>query len=201
LVALCGGLLAELEPDAERIIAAVASCERAQRDEFSREHDHFKLVGQDNVRRYRPFETVCVRVHNADSSFELFVRVCAAQVAGCHVTVSVPPDASSAALTLLKKLTESWADKIDFIGENDEQLMARIRGGKIQRIRYAAPDHAPLKVLRAAGEAGCGVISVPVSAEGRLEMLWYLREQSISTDYHRYGNLGRRTNEPRADIL
>jgi RHH-type proline utilization regulon transcriptional repressor/proline dehydrogenase/delta 1-pyrroline-5-carboxylate dehydrogenase len=30
--------------------------------------------------------------------------------------------------------------------------------------------------------------------------LWYLREQSISTDYHRYGNLGSRADEARADV-
>jgi RHH-type proline utilization regulon transcriptional repressor/proline dehydrogenase/delta 1-pyrroline-5-carboxylate dehydrogenase len=32
-------------------------------------------------------------------------------------------------------------------------------------------------------------------------MLWYLREQSISVDYHRYGNLGNRADEPRAEVL
>ena len=32
---------------------------------------------------------------------------------------------------------------------------------------------------------------IPLS-EGRIEMLLYLREQSISIDYHRYGNLGER---------
>jgi len=45
------------------------------------------------------------------------------------------------------------------------------------------------------------VVSVPVSAEGRLELLWYVREQSISTDYHRYGNLGMRADEVRAEVL
>jgi RHH-type proline utilization regulon transcriptional repressor/proline dehydrogenase/delta 1-pyrroline-5-carboxylate dehydrogenase len=31
--------------------------------------------------------------------------------------------------------------------------------------------------------------------------LWYVREQSISTDYHRYGNLGMRADEVRAEVL
>ena len=39
----------------------------------------------------------------------------------------------------------------------------------------------------------------PVLAEGRVEMLWYLREQSLCVDYHRYGNLGARADEPRAE--
>jgi acyl-CoA reductase-like NAD-dependent aldehyde dehydrogenase len=40
----------------------------------------------------------------------------------------------------------------------------------------------------------------PVLAEGRIELLWYLTEQSISHDYHRYGNLGARTTEPRRPV-
>jgi RHH-type proline utilization regulon transcriptional repressor/proline dehydrogenase/delta 1-pyrroline-5-carboxylate dehydrogenase len=33
-----------------------ASYERVWAAEFSREHDHFRLIGQDNVRRYLPVE-------------------------------------------------------------------------------------------------------------------------------------------------
>jgi RHH-type proline utilization regulon transcriptional repressor/proline dehydrogenase/delta 1-pyrroline-5-carboxylate dehydrogenase len=186
-------------PDAERILMAMASCERAQRDEFGQEHDHFKLVGQDNVRRYLLYENVRVRVHADDSAFEIFTRVCAAHVAGCRVTVSAPVKFS--AVALLEELTESWAGAIEFVEETDEQLAAAIRGGQTDRVRFAAPDRVPPAVLQAGNEAcGC-VISTPVSGEGRLEMLWYLREQSISTDYHRYGNLGARANEPRAEVL
>jgi RHH-type proline utilization regulon transcriptional repressor/proline dehydrogenase/delta 1-pyrroline-5-carboxylate dehydrogenase len=58
-----------------------------------------------------------------------------------------------------------------------------------------------LPVVQAGNEAGGCIVSAPVSGEGRLEMLWYLREQSISTDYHRYGNLGLRVNEPRGEVL
>lgn len=199
LAGLCGALLERKIPDAERIITAVVSCEAAQRDEFGPEHDHFKLVGQDNVRRYLPYENVRVRVHADDSTFEIFTRVCAAHVAGCRVTVSAPQKIS--AVSLLEELTGSWAGAIEFVEETDEQLVSAIREGQTDRVRFAAPDRVPLPVLRAGNEAcGC-VISLPVSSEGRLEMLWYLREQSISTDYHRYGNLGRRANELRADVL
>jgi RHH-type proline utilization regulon transcriptional repressor/proline dehydrogenase/delta 1-pyrroline-5-carboxylate dehydrogenase len=39
----------------------------------------------------------------------------------------------------------------------------------------------------------------PVIEHGRLELPWYVQEQSISHDYHRYGNLGRRAAEPRRE--
>ncbi len=58
-----------------------------------------------------------------------------------------------------------------------------------------------MEVLQAGNAANGCVVSARVSAEGRLEMLWYLREQSISTDYHRYGNLGIRADETRAEVL
>ncbi len=201
LVALCGALLARKIPDAERIITAIVSCEHARRDEFGKEHDHFKLIGQDNVRRYLPFENVRVRADVNDSEFEVFIRVCAARLAGCRVTVSVPVDAELPVASLLEELTESWAGAIEFVEENDEQLAAAIRAGQSDRVRYAAPDRVPLAVLSAGNETGGCIISTPVSGEGRLEMLWYLREQSISTDYHRYGNLGARAVEHRADVL
>ena len=60
---LCEGLRAKKHPDAERIIAAIGSYDRNGREEFSRAHDHFQLVGQDNFRRYLPLSNVRVRVH------------------------------------------------------------------------------------------------------------------------------------------
>ena len=179
----------------------MVSCESASREEFSQAHDHFKLLGQDNERRYVPFEYVCVRVHPDDSTFEVFICACAAHLAGCRVTISVPAGVSCAPATMLEELTESWAGAIEFIEETDSQLAARIRNGHVKRVRYAAPARVPLEVLHAGNEAGGCVISEPVSGQGRLEMLRYLREQSLSTEYHRYGNLGPRANEPRAGVL
>ena len=201
LAVLCETLLTRRHPDAERIAAAIVSCETAQREEFGGEHDHFKLVGQDNVRRYRPIGNVRVRGHAADSEFDLFLRICAAHTAGCQVAVSLPPGVEVPGAKMLEELTEWWAGAIEFVEETDEQLAGVIRAGQADRVRYAAPERVPDAVLLAAAEAGGCVVSVPVSASGRLELLWYVREQSISNDYHRYGNLGRRAAEERAEVL
>ncbi len=200
LASMCDGLLSKKLPQAERIIAAALSCEMAQHREFGQEHDHFILVGQDNVRRYLPFKNVRVRVSAGDTAFEIFTRVSAAHVAGSRVTVSVPTGLVLPSVKLLEELTESWAGAIEFVEETDEQLIAAIRAQQTDRVRYALPERVPVPVLIAGGEAGGCVISTPVSGEGRLEMLWYLREQSISTDYHRYGNLGVRADEKRAPV-
>jgi RHH-type proline utilization regulon transcriptional repressor/proline dehydrogenase/delta 1-pyrroline-5-carboxylate dehydrogenase len=201
LANFCEGLRAKKHSDAERVIAAVAGYDRNRREEFSRAHDHFELVGQDNFRRYLPLSNVCIRLHPADTDFEIFARVCAAHAAGCGVTVSIPPGLQSPAVALLEELTESWAGDIEFIEETDEALAQAISERRAERIRYATPERVPLPVLKAGGVAGRRVVSAPVSVEGRLEMLWYLREQSISIDYHRYGNLGARAAENRAPVL
>jgi RHH-type proline utilization regulon transcriptional repressor/proline dehydrogenase/delta 1-pyrroline-5-carboxylate dehydrogenase len=185
----------------ERILAAVLSYERNHREEFGAEHDHFQLVGQDNVRRYLPVGSVRVRVHADDSPFDVFARACAAHVAGCGVVVSSPRGLNAQAVRRLERSTESWAASIEFVEESDTELAQAIGQGQVDRVRYAAPDRASLEVLEAGNAANGCVVSVPVSGEGRLELLWYLREQSISTDYHRYGNLGTRADEPRAEVF
>ena len=200
LAALCGLLQSKLQHGDERIIAAALSYECSQREEFSQQHDHFRLVGQDNVRRYLPVGSVRVRVDARDTAFDVFARACAAHVAGCRVAISTPPRLDSAAVRRLETLTEAWAGAIEFVEETDTQLAQAIGEGQVDRVRYAAPERASLEVLQAGNAANGCVVSVPVSAEGRLELLWYVREQSISTDYHRYGNLGTRADELRAEV-
>jgi RHH-type proline utilization regulon transcriptional repressor/proline dehydrogenase/delta 1-pyrroline-5-carboxylate dehydrogenase len=187
------------EQEVTRIIAAATSFDHQHRVQFGQRHDHFRLVGQDNFRRYLPFHELRVRVDPADSAFDLFARVCAAHAAGCRITVSVPADFSSPALKLLEEITEPWAGGIEFVEETDPELAHAMRSRQTDRVRYAAPDRVPLVVLEASANSGVCAVSTPVVAEGRLELLCYVQEQSISIDYHRYGNLGRRAAEARTE--
>jgi RHH-type proline utilization regulon transcriptional repressor/proline dehydrogenase/delta 1-pyrroline-5-carboxylate dehydrogenase len=65
--------------DVHRITAALASYEQWTTAEFRREHDHFRLIGEDNRRRYLPVEHLRIRVDGSESFFEL-----AAMVGGRH---------------------------------------------------------------------------------------------------------------------
>jgi RHH-type proline utilization regulon transcriptional repressor/proline dehydrogenase/delta 1-pyrroline-5-carboxylate dehydrogenase len=187
--------------DVRRVLAAISSYDSSFREEFGRKHDHFRLLGEDNFRRYLPFPQVRVRVAPADSFFDIFARACAAQAAGCRVIVSSPPGDAPRAVQLLEDATDSWAGGIEFLTESDEQLVEAIRSGHAERIRFAAPDRAPLAVRSAAHRAGAGIADAAVVAEGRIELLWCVREQSVSRAYHRYGNLGTRAGERRAEPL
>jgi RHH-type proline utilization regulon transcriptional repressor/proline dehydrogenase/delta 1-pyrroline-5-carboxylate dehydrogenase len=174
------------------------------REEFQQPHDDFRLVGEDNFRRYLPVENVRIRVHPDDSLFEILSRVAAASVAGCRIQVSTPKklsDKLADSIRLVSIATENWPEPPEIVAESDEELADLICRGETDRVRYARPERVPEIIRRAAAEALQYVADEPVSAHGRIELLWYVREQSISHVYHRYGNLGIRANEPRAEEL
>jgi len=187
--------------EVRRVLAAISSYDSSFREEFGRKHDHFRLLGEDNFRRYLPLGQVRVRVLRDDSFFEVFARACAAQAAGCRAIISSLPGDAPWTAHLLEDATASWAGGIEFVTESDDQLMEAIRSGHAERIRFAAPERAPMAVRSAAHRAGAQIVDATVVAEGRIELLWYVREQSVSHAYHRYGNLGARAGERRAEPL
>jgi len=178
--------------DRERLCAAIADYDRAWRKEFASERDDLKIIGQDNLRRHLPVPHLRIRVHAEDSTYEVIARIAAARAAGTRPVVSQPPDAHVGLLERLHELTEHWAAAIEFIVETDEHLADIIRDGEVDRIRYAAAERVPENIHAAAAETIVHLATEPVLSHGRLELLHYLREQSISHDYHRYGNLGER---------
>ncbi len=184
----------------ERIVTAIESYQHWATEEFHAAHDHFRLLGEDNFRRYRPVADLRIRTHALDTPFEVFARATAARAAGCRTTISSPPDLSGStrdAVKLLDDLTDSWGAAIEFVTETDEQLARTIVSHQIDRVRYAAPDRVPLTIRKAAADALQYIADTPPVAHGRVELLWYFQEQSLSIVYHRYGNLGQRANEAR----
>lgn len=201
-------LLADLEqesildsPERARLRRAASSYAAAVESEFGREHDEFRLVGQDNLRRYRPIDFLRVRIEPGDTPFELFARVLAARAVGCSVTVSADPARTPPEFDLLNRLTESWAAAIEFVEEEPAALADVIRAGQTERVRYADADRVGPEVLRASAATGLHLATAPVLAVGRVELLHYVWEQSLSVDYHRYGNLGARVLEERSPVL
>jgi RHH-type proline utilization regulon transcriptional repressor/proline dehydrogenase/delta 1-pyrroline-5-carboxylate dehydrogenase len=187
-----------------RALDAISSYAHWAPVEFHPMHDHFRLLGEDNFCRYLPVDPVRIRVHADDSLSEIFCRAAAARAAGCRAIVSAPPDLSGPAadaVELLDRLTDPWAGAIEFVEEDDAALAEAIRAGQIPRVRYTAPARVPDMIRQAAAAALHYIADAPVSLHGRVELLWYMREQSVSHVYHRYGNLGIRADEPRHQPL
>jgi RHH-type proline utilization regulon transcriptional repressor/proline dehydrogenase/delta 1-pyrroline-5-carboxylate dehydrogenase len=202
-VAKLGPEAAIRSEDRSRLSTAIDSYLDWMNEEFASAHDPVRLVGEDNFRRYLPVTPIRIRVHEADTPFEIFARAVAARAAGCRTVVSSPPSLSGAArdvVRLLDSLTDSWAAAIEFVEETDEELAAVIRHHLTSRVRYAHPDRVPELVRRASAEAFSYIADGPVLAQGRVELLWHFQEQSLSHVYHRYGNLGRRASEERTPV-
>ena len=189
-----------LTKDTEAIVSTIADYEVAAQKEFHQEHDHFKLVGQDNIRRYLPVQSLYIRVTASDSWFDIVARAAAAKAIGCRVTVSSAPGVHGDWLKTLHDLTETWAADIEFIEQTDTDLIEAIESGEVGRLRYAAPDRVPDSIHRAVIGHYVHIADNPVTPIGRVELLWYVEEQSVCIDYHRYGNLGDRADEPRAIV-
>jgi RHH-type proline utilization regulon transcriptional repressor/proline dehydrogenase/delta 1-pyrroline-5-carboxylate dehydrogenase len=180
--------------DLERLVRAVKSCLYRMETWFCREMDFFHLRGQDNTYRYRPLGRVVVRLHADDTLFEVLARCAAAQIAGNRVELSRPPGLANRVTGFLADPQNvALLESASPVKEDDAALAARLP--EIDRLRYAAVERVPPAVLAAAAARGAYIASGPVHMEGRLELLHYLRPQSICHNYHRYGNLGERAFE------
>ena len=169
-------LLTALAKRVPSVEPALRSYAQQARDEFHAEHDHLRLLGQDNLRRYRPIKRLCVCLHEDDTAHEIATRLGAAIAIGCTISITGPG-------------AEDWGEFAEIISGPDIN--------QFDRLRYAAPERVPEAIRRAANEACIYIADTPVLNEGRLELLWYTEEQSLSNDFHRYGNLGARANEKR----
>jgi RHH-type proline utilization regulon transcriptional repressor/proline dehydrogenase/delta 1-pyrroline-5-carboxylate dehydrogenase len=187
--------------DLERLTGAIHSYQLAMDEEFGQQHDNFELIGEDNFRRYLPVSELRIRLHAEDSRFDILARICAARTAGCRITVSKPHEIESPLFDALEQATHSWAGSIEFVEESDGALADLVRLQQTDRLRYASPDRVPAAIREAVIENYIYIADAPVLMQGRVELMWYVREQSLCIDYHRYGNLGTRTDEQRAEPL
>lgn len=173
---LLSTLLQQLEESEEALRASASSYAKWWNDEFSIEHDPSQLHGESNHFRYRPFARILLCA--TGMSDEQVAQVSLA-VATCGVKMDISVDKASA---LIKSLPCA-------VVEETEKAL-------IKRLPDCAAQYGILRVLtpsqdlqRTANDAALQtVISKPL-ANGRLELLVYLREQAISETTHRYGNV------------
>jgi RHH-type proline utilization regulon transcriptional repressor/proline dehydrogenase/delta 1-pyrroline-5-carboxylate dehydrogenase len=169
--------------------------------EYLVEHDSVYLVGQDNFRRYRPVSHLRLRLDTTCSTDDILLATLAAVIVGCRPVLSFAPDTPTELFRAIEQLTRNWAGTIELVEETDSALAEEVRRGFVDRIRVPIQATLHPEIHDACTEAFVPVIAQPVTALGRFEPLWYLSEQSLSKDYHRYGNLGRRATELRRPVL
>lgn len=170
-------LCAALPDAADTLRAAVASDAHAWAHEFGNDHDPSALPCESNTFRYRPFGIGLVRADSEVSDAELARVLLGAAATGTRLTVSV-------------SAPRPWLEKagVAAIVEDDAALCQRITTATRVWYGVRAPGASP--ALKAAAiEAGLRLVDAPVLTNGRLELLWLLREQSVTETLHRYGNI------------
>ena len=175
LLARC---LAVLTDDAsrEQLRASAESYAYWWQREFSVEHDPSQVRGEANHFRYRSRKTF---VLSAGESAPAPLAV--AQVALAAATCGVELELSS------PKTVARSISGLSWIIEDEAALAKRLNAQQHGGLRLIGKTSEPL--LRAANEANLPVHDAPVLANGRLELLHYLREQAISETRHRHGVL------------
>lgn len=179
--------LCNLVPDAvSRISAAAGSMDRWWRDEFGVEHDPSACLGERNSFRYLPAETA-VRVETGMSDADLAIILLAARRTGCRMLLSLAVEPSWFSSPSL------LPDTVTVVKETRGQFAAHFPewAGRDMLVRDIASDE---ETRRKAQSVNLRLIEAPVLANARLELLHYLREQTISETVHRYGVLYRHSS-------
>ena len=150
--------------DADGATDFAASYKDAMSEHFSQSHDPSGLESESNHFRYRPSRGVILRLATRDAAVIKRARL-AAQLTGTPLLISIASE------------------------ENDSFFARQLAklGGDYERLRAVGPVSDDL--LRAAHDAGLDWIEAPLTANGRLELRYWMREQAVSRTRHRYGQI------------
>jgi RHH-type proline utilization regulon transcriptional repressor/proline dehydrogenase/delta 1-pyrroline-5-carboxylate dehydrogenase len=175
--------------DIEKLSVALQSYYENYENEFSQEKDYCNVRGEDNHFRYIPLKNVLIRVSSDDTIFEAVSRILAARVSGVHFKVSI--NNNSEVKSFLEQSKEVLFTARDSMIEQDDNSFARDLAS-YDRVIYSDIEKVPASVFKEAAKTVTFIVRQKPMMEGRLELLNYFAEQSVSHSYHRYGNIGAR---------
>ncbi len=171
-------------PAFDRVRRGALSDERAWVEEFGAARDVSGLEIERNVLRYRPVP-VTVRLSEGEPLGHLIRLIAAAALTRSPLTISSWTPLP-AALVQSFRAEHPSAVVGEVAVESDAAWLARaahLRG----RVRLVGGDSRALAAATG-GSPDVTVYSGAVTTEGRVELLAFLREQSVTVTAHRFGN-------------
>jgi RHH-type transcriptional regulator, proline utilization regulon repressor / proline dehydrogenase / delta 1-pyrroline-5-carboxylate dehydrogenase len=180
------GGLAFLEFD--RVRLAAVRDEAAWQSEFGLARDVSGLGVERNVLRYRPLP-VTIRLADGGSLGDLVRLIVAGTRTGSALFVSTSVPVPQPLVDLFGEFASPTLVQ-SVIVESDARWHARLIAGELKttRIRLAGGDAVALAGI-VKGNPDIAIYGGPVTTAGRVELLAFLHEQSISITAHRFGNL------------
>ncbi|WP_345978719.1 bifunctional proline dehydrogenase/L-glutamate gamma-semialdehyde dehydrogenase [Sulfurimonas sp. HSL3-2] len=159
--------------------------------EFNKEHDYSNIRGESNVIRYLSVKSVLFRFMEDDNLFEMLASIAAAKIVGARVHISIPMHYKSESLDYLHEKKAVLLDENDSFALEDESTLAESMK-EVQRVRFLRPQNVSEFIYEAVADDAVYIARDPFVVHGRIELMHYFVEQSVSNSYHRYGNLGLR---------
>ncbi len=179
-----------LKPHHEKALGMVDHFAYWMKAEFFKEHDESQIRGESNLFTYRPVASLLLRLEAEDLLEEMLCSIAAAKMAKIRLHLSISPQ-QTANLECIQNNAKLILDRHDrMVIEDENQLIASIRG--VQRVRFLRPEYVTEAMYESVASSSIHIAAQPFIACGRLEILHYFMEQTISNAYHRYGNLGLR---------
>ncbi|MDR1373078.1 MAG: aldehyde dehydrogenase family protein [Dysgonamonadaceae bacterium] len=167
----------------DRINAAFTSYAKTWKEVFSEEEDVSHIYGEENTFRYLPLKRIGFRITNSDNIADILLVMLAASTAKTPLTVSIS-DNNSLLPTVCKASSQIVETAV--VAESETAFIDSME--RYDRIRACSEGLTDAAYLKAA-KLGLYIVDDRPLIEGRLELLHYLKEQSIAFEYHRYGSI------------
>ncbi|MBP6324588.1 MAG: aldehyde dehydrogenase, partial [Sulfurospirillum sp.] len=135
-----------------------------------------------------------LRVSAKDSLFDVIARILGAKIAGSALHVSIEAGLENSVVSFIYENKEHLLHVNDTLVRETEEAFAK-SFGSVQKILYAHESAISAYVFEEAAKSATFIVRSQPLMEGRVELLHFFQEQSISHSYHRYGNIGARALE------
>lgn len=173
------GRVLDSDTDQKHLKTSAASYSHWWAEHFSKEHDPSDLHGENNHFRYRARKWHLVRVNASDDLLAVAKIAIACRLAGVKLKVSLADN-----VPWVSSLKTAGAEVVVEAEEALANRLASMTGGSIRFLGdYDVQVMAPSKI------GNTPIVRRDVLANGRLELLNYVREQSMTELVHRYGNI------------
>ncbi len=148
---------------------------------FSKEIDYQKIPGQSNITRFLQLPDLAIRADSSASIKDLILAILAAKLCVKEVGVSLE---NENLLIEIEKISPAILWHTTVVTEKNEDFLLRME--RFKRVRFIGSNESD-SLKNHAAKSGMAVISESVVYQGRIELLNYLQEQSVSNNYHRFG--------------
>ena len=150
---------------------------------FSKDIDYQNITGQQNITRFLPAEMVIRVLNNANLQHDINLFFAAKlTLKACKIIFESEDKLQEFKLSnLFNELTKSFEIKV----MSDDEFIKVAH--TFTRIKFSNHPKISAEVLENAAKTGVAILDENLTGEGRLDLTFFLKEQSISYNYHRYG--------------